>query len=116
MGGLGKYGLASLNLFFNNIEVSMKIHARFKHCLAAIRISLSYLNSRKRILLSMCPLCNSDAPKLYDCPMCDGRHAARGDKWPPPQSIKDGWLRRLNEINGAQRDLLSGVLKSRLSR
>ena len=94
----------------------MHISARFKHCMVAIRITLKYLNSRKRILFGMCPLCNSDAPKLYDCPMCDGRHSARGDKFPPPQSVKDGWLKRLNEINGAQRDLISAVLKSRLSR
>lgn len=29
-----------------------------------------YCNGIKRAWLGFCPLCNSDSPELYDCPIC----------------------------------------------
>jgi hypothetical protein len=43
-----------------------------------------------------CPECNSSAPELDHCPTCEGYHSAKGDPWPPAQSLKDDWWLRFN--------------------
>lgn len=39
---------------------------------------------RWRLLLSFCPQCNSDAPAVYSCPVCEGTAAP----WPWRRSLK----------------------------
>jgi len=57
----------------------------------AIQRRLSLIKGRLRLRYGFCPMCNSDAPELYDCPVCDGYHSARGDKYPPVIDTKDKW-------------------------
>lgn len=77
---------------------------------------LSQLNAAKRLLLGFCPMCNSDAPTLYDCPVCSGYHQARGDKFPPPQPLKVWWWSEYLGAIRAKRMTLRLVLDSRLKR
>ena len=51
-------------------------------------IGFSMLKPRFRAALGCCPLCNSDAPEIDECPLCDGYHAARGDTFPPAKKVK----------------------------
>jgi len=64
----------------------------------AIQRGLSLIKGRLRLMNGFCPMCNSDAPELYDCPVCDGYQSARGDKYPPAIDTKD---KRWNESKGA---------------
>jgi hypothetical protein len=47
---------------------------------------------RLRVALGFCPLCNSDAPKVYDCYLCGWYQQANGDKYPPTKETKDKWI------------------------
>lgn len=47
---------------------------------------------RLRIAYGFCPLCNSDAPEVYDCPLCEGYQQASGDKYPPTKETKNKWV------------------------
>lgn len=40
-----------------------------------------------RLSWDFCPCCNSDAPLLYNCPVC--RHYR--EPWPPSQKQKEAW-------------------------
>ena len=44
-----------------------------------------------RLMNGRCPYCNSDAPELYDCPVCEYYTG----KWPPDEQTKDLWRVRL---------------------
>ena len=55
------------------------------------------LRGNYRISLGFCPLCNSDAPEVYDCPLCEGYQQARGDKYPPTKETKRAWSKSYND-------------------
>ena len=59
---------------------------------------LSFMQGKWRLALGFCPMCNSDAPELYDCPCCNYYSSASGDPFPPPKYIKDAWWK---EYKGA---------------
>jgi len=40
-----------------------------------------------RLLWGLCPFCNSDAPALYDCPVCLHYHGP----FPPSEKQKKAW-------------------------
>jgi len=42
---------------------------------------------RARLKWDRCPLCNSDAPLIYDCPVCKGYE----ESWPPGEELKEVW-------------------------
>lgn len=65
-------------------------------------ISFSMLPARFRVALGFCPLCNSDAPELDNCPICDGYSSARGDKFPPSKELKIKWLREMKDTKKAK--------------
>jgi hypothetical protein len=44
---------------------------------------------RWRILVDLCPWCNSDAPELYKCPVCKYNTI-----FPPPKELKEVWWTR----------------------
>ena len=44
-----------------------------------------------RMFTGMCPMCNSDAPELYDCPACNYYSCASGDEFPPTKATKAKW-------------------------
>lgn len=75
-----------------------------------IRYKLEYLKALYRVMLGFCPLCNSDAPELYDCPICNGRHSARGDKFPPPKATKSLWLKDYKAVLSAK-EMIGETLK-----
>jgi len=50
----------------------------------------------KRLLLGFCPKCNSDAPELYDCPVCEFYSGT----YPPSKETKEKWKKRLCSIYG----------------
>ncbi len=61
---------------------------------------LLYVRARYRLLFNCCPLCNSDAPELDTCPICNSYHQARGDQYPPSMITKQKWLKEyINAIN-----------------
>lgn len=48
-----------------------------------------------RMLFGFCPECNSDAPELGTCKVCEGYHATSiGYTFPPIPETKDRWKRR----------------------
>jgi len=52
------------------------------------------LNGRLRLLFNACPLCNSDAPEVDDCVVCN-----RGkETYPPTEIIKAGWWCRFLQV------------------
>ncbi len=55
-----------------------------------IWIQLRRQNGRWRLWWNLCPECNSDAPYLYDCPVCEYYHG----QWPPSDKTKQEWWRR----------------------
>ena len=77
---------------------------------------LSLVRAYKRIYLGFCPICNSDAPDVYDCGMCDGYQSASGDAWPPTKETKSEWWSRYKEVNNIQLEIRLAVLKSRAMR
>ena len=64
-----------------------------------------------RLALGFCPLCNSDAPEVYDCPVCSGYQSASGDKWPPPRATKKRWWRIYKNAIGANYDVKKLIAK-----
>lgn len=47
-----------------------------------------------RLLLGRCPLCNSDAPHCYECPICED-HRNRY----PSKETKALWRERMKDVN-----------------
>jgi len=66
--------------------------------LRKLKWAMSILVGKIRLLHGFCPMCNSDAPELYDCPVCNYYSSAGGDKWPPSKSTKSNWW---NKYKGA---------------
>ena len=62
--------------------------------LEKIKRNLSILKAKWRIIHGFCPLCNSDAPELYDCPCCNYYHSSKGPDYPfpPTKETKAEWL------------------------
>jgi hypothetical protein len=55
---------------------------------------LQRLQGRTRIAFGFCPACNSDAPEVYDCKVCEGWQSVYEGVFPPPQATRDRWWRR----------------------
>lgn len=84
--------------------------------LILLRYKLKLFNGWYRTRLGLCPVCNSDAPELYDCPLCEGRHQARGDKFPPSIEVKNYWWDEYRYICEIWLDTQMKVLESKQSR
>jgi len=56
---------------------------------------LKKLRGRWRLWWGFCPHCNSDAPELYDCPVCE---YYRGAYPPSPETKQRWWSRFVNEL------------------
>lgn len=48
---------------------------------------IKILIGKLRMLLGFCPCCNSSAPELYDCAVCNFYHG----KFPPSSATKRLW-------------------------
>lgn len=46
-----------------------------------------------RLLWGCCPKCNSDAPEIDDCSVCEGYRTP----YPPSAQTKARWAQRLND-------------------
>lgn len=79
-------------------------------------IGISMAKARYRVALGCCPMCNSDAPELDDCPLCEGYHAARGDDSPPPKELKQRWLDDMHGVKRIKRNIQKLVRESRRKR
>jgi hypothetical protein len=55
---------------------------------------LRRLRGRWRLWWGLCPACNSDAPELYSCPVCEYYSSASGDPFPPTADTKALWWGR----------------------
>jgi len=64
----------------------------------AVVMWFKMLIPRFRVSLNSCPLCNSDAPELDNCPLCGGYHSARGDEYPPEKELKQKWLKEMYSV------------------
>lgn len=56
-----------------------------------LKYYFKYWGGKWRLLLGFCPMCNSDAPELYDCPCCHYYSSGSGDKFPPTKATKINW-------------------------
>lgn len=54
-----------------------------------VNIGFKILTGRFRLLFGFCPNCNSDAPELYDCPVCEHNRFY----------LKNYWWKRFKENN-----------------
>lgn len=63
---------------------------------------LSFIRGKIRIKLGFCPMCNSDAPELYDCPTCNYYSSASGDEFPPPKEIRKKWWKSYKDAVDAK--------------
>ena len=52
---------------------------------------LCFCRGKNRLFFGFCPMCNSDAPEIYDCPTCNYYSSASGDKYPPTKETKAAW-------------------------
>ena len=82
----------------------------------AVVMWFKMLIPRFRVSLNSCPLCNSDAPELDNCPLCGGYHSARGDEYPPEKELKQKWLKEMYSVKRIQRNIKKAVRESRKRR
>jgi hypothetical protein len=66
---------------------------------AYLRYYLGYLRACFRLLFNNCPECNSDAPRLYTCPVCQ----FYSGKYPPPAKLMNKWLERWKRLHSPSR-------------
>ena len=55
-----------------------------------IRIFLANIRARWRVFLGFCPMCNSDAPAIDSCALCDSHRPS--DRGFPSSETKQKWL------------------------
>ncbi len=67
-----------------------------------IKISYYYqlLEAMIRLSASRCPMCNSDSPGVYHCPICDGY--SRMDSGIPTKETLDSWRNNYKGVLRAQ--------------
>jgi hypothetical protein len=104
------------NLEVNGMKERSERMSGAKRVFDRVVIGLSMLKPRFRVALGYCPLCNSDAPELDDCPLCDGYHTARGDTFPPPKELKRKWLDEMLDVKRTKRSIKKLVRDSRRRR
>lgn len=68
---------------------------------------LSLMQAKSRVRRCMCPMCNSDAPELYDCPVCDWYKGP----FPPSKGLRAKWLISTNEAINAKLSTMKLVYK-----
>jgi hypothetical protein len=79
-------------------------------------IGISMAKARYSAGLGFCPMCNSDAPALDDCPLCDSYHSARGGIFPPPKNLRSEWLKEYKGVLMAKRNIKRLVREARAKR
>lgn len=87
-----------------------------KYYYASAKSWLGWASGVQRLLYGFCPLCNSDAPEIYDCPLCEGRHAAKGDNFPPAKEVKAAWRKEWDSVRNVGLVISGHILNSRLKR
>lgn len=55
-------------------------------------LNKSWWLGRWRLLFGYCPACNSGAPLMRDCPICNGYSQASGHTFPPAKGLRRFWL------------------------
>ena len=50
------------------------------------------INGKIRLFWGLCPLCNSDAPLLYDCKVCDSFHLHNRYAFPDYELKRKWWI------------------------
>ena len=69
-----------------------------------------------RTSMGFCPLCNSDAPEIDDCPICEDYRLIKNDQFPPPQSVINFWREEYKAVIRLQLKMRVMVLNARRSR
>ena len=49
------------------------------------------LRANMRLRSGFCPACNSDAPEMYDCKVCEAWNHHNRPTWPPPKEEIEKW-------------------------
>jgi hypothetical protein len=62
----------------------------------ALKRFFKLLNGRIRLLFGVCPQCNSDAPELYDCKVCNWYRTSESGM--PSRELKATWWRNFLSI------------------
>lgn len=75
--------------------------------------SLNYCLGRIRIYFGRCPLCNSDAPDLYNCACCNFYSSASGDPFPPKLETKNEWWNTYKSVIDCQLKLSVSIKESK---
>lgn len=108
--------MKTANLEVNGMKERSERMSGAKRVFDRVVIGLSMLKPRYRVMLGFCPLCNSDAPELDSCPLCDGYHSSKNDEFPPPKDLKKKWLDEMRGVNRTQRNIKKLVRDSRRRR
>ena len=74
------------------------------------------LIGRWRIALGFCPMCNSDAPEVYSCPLCHGYQQASGNIFPPSKYTTEVWRIEFDRVVDSLMFTKDAVYKSRKKR
>jgi hypothetical protein len=68
---------------------------RYRRCLARLVLLWARLRGDRRIRHNQCPACNSDAPAVDSCPVCESYDARnQWDVYPPEGWRKMDWRKR----------------------
>lgn len=63
-------------------------------------IFLTKIWGAQRLWWGFCPQCNSDAPELYDCPVCEYYSGHSKDQpYPPTKETKAKWWAKFKQLN-----------------
>lgn len=93
-----------------------KLLIKVNYFISVVSAYISHYIGMHRIMLGFCPICNSDAPELYDCDLCEGYHTAKGDPFPPSKELKDKWREEYKPILRIRLMVLKAVFESRVRR
>lgn len=55
------------------------------------------LRGNLRTMFFLCPECNSDAPKIYDCPVCKGKSKTSFKEW--YSKTRELWWKRYKKLH-----------------
>lgn len=71
----------------------------------------SKLKARWRVFFGFCPLCNSDAPAVDNCPLCASY--SRVDNPSPSKQIKEQWITDYYSVLDCKRFTKKAIAKAK---
>jgi len=89
----------------------------FKRLVRCRRIDIKYyltlFQGKARVLQGFCPLCNSDAPEIDACPICNSYRSIDTGEFPPSKHLTSKWLSEYKSAIKLKRHTMKMVAYSR---